>query len=159
MQSWHSWNLCGLFYGGCPACLPMIFHMSGNSAKAGIPNWGLIETAQRERPTMLNPILLKAWISENSVKNGFETFNSLMQCNVEMDICICSCVGLVSSIFGGFGGGRVKYGDGPSLPQFRHKAWATTHYCPHLGEIMFGWSRNHPWPELGCWILIFPNWI
>ena len=37
----------------------MIFHMSGNSAKAGIPHLGLIETAQRERPTKLSPISLK----------------------------------------------------------------------------------------------------
>ena len=84
-----------------------------------------------------------------------------MQCNVEMDICICSCVGLVSSIFGGFGGGRVKYGDGPSLPQFRHKAWATTHYCPHLGEIMFGWSRNSwhqpPLARVGVLNINFPK--
>ena len=39
-----------------------------------------------------------------------DSFVTLQYCNEMegMDICICSCVGLVSSIFGG---GRVKYGD------------------------------------------------
>ena len=46
LQSWHSWNLFTLFSGGCCCfCCSEIFHMASYSAKAGIPQIGLIESA------------------------------------------------------------------------------------------------------------------
>ena len=139
----------------CRAGIPEIFSpcflgVADTSAAQNLSHGRLLSKGWHSSQRLNWIISRNGWIQSlnlrHPVKNRFSRFISnlpILQCNVDMDICICSCVGSVSSIFGG---GRVKYGDRyeerPSSPRRACSSQILYLSNSYLILVIFLHSRN-----------------